>query len=332
VLVTGETGTGKELVARAIHTLSRRRDAPFVAVNCAALVEGLLESELFGHVRGAFTGAVRDRAGAFEAAHGGTLFLDEIGDVGPGFQQRLLRVLQEGELTRVGATQATRVDVRVVAATHHDLRSRVAEGTFRQDLYYRLAVFPVAVPPLRARAEDVPLLVEHFLDRHREGRGMPLGALGALGRGGRAPARHGATLGEFAVGCSPLATRLLQRYAWPGNVRELSAAVASALIRSGGGRIETQHLPPEIRDAGASSRYQAATSADAERAAILDALRETGGALALAAQRLGMGRTTLWRKMKAYDIHTPAQPDLPNGVESDVGRPARQNGASPTAK
>jgi len=298
VLVTGETGTGKELVAHALHAASTRRGRPFVVVNCAGLAEGVLESELFGHVRGAFTGALRDRAGAFEAAHGGTLFLDEIGDIGPGFQQRLLRVLQEREVTRVGATRAEPVDVRVVAATHRDLRARVASGEFREDLYYRLNVFPLVVPPLRERAEDVPLLVEHFLTQQAARRDGP--------RRGRAD--RAATLGTFAAGCSPLAMRLLQRHPWPGNVRELSAAVASALIRSGGARIEAQHLPPEIREAPAGPRYHAATPAPDERATILDALAQTGYTLGLTAQRLGMGRTTLWRKMKAYGIRLPDPP------------------------
>ena len=296
VLVTGETGTGKELVARALHTLSPRRAAPFVVVNCAGLADGVLESELFGHVRGAFTGAVRDRTGAFEAAHGGTLFLDEIGEIGAGFQQRLLRALQEREVTRVGATHATRVDVRVIAATHRDLRARVAAGEFREDLYYRLNVFPVVVPPLRDRVEDVPLLVEHFLAQHRaaapNGVGPDMDAMPALG--------------AFATGCSPLAMRLLQRHPWPGNVRELSAAVASALIRAGGGRIEAHQLPPEIRTAPGGQRYHAAGE-DGERSAILEALERTNGALAQAAQRLGMGRTTLWRKMKAYGIAVGAE-------------------------
>jgi two-component system, NtrC family, response regulator AtoC len=282
VLVTGETGTGKELVARAVHHCSGRRGGPFLAVNCASLAEGLLETELFGHLRGAFTGAVADKPGLFEAAGGGTLFLDEIGDVSLGLQQRLLRVLQEREVRRVGAVRATPVDVRVVAATRRDLRREVAEGRFREDLFYRLNVFPISLPPLRERAADVPLLVES--------------ALAAM-RGARP-----------RLACSPLAMRTLRAYPWPGNVRELMAALESAAIRADGDRIEAQHLPEEVRAAlerGAAAegeRYRAHDAAGDERAAIVAALDEAGGSRARAAEILGMGRTTLWRKMRLYGI------------------------------
>ncbi|CAN5691321.1 sigma-54-dependent response regulator transcription factor ZraR [soil metagenome] len=282
VLITGETGTGKELVARAVHEASRRRAAPFVAVNCAALAEGLLESELFGHVRGAFTGALRDRTGLFQTATGGTILLDEIGDIAPAMQQRLLRVLQERELTPVGGDRVVNVDVRVVAATNRDLRQEVTAGRFREDLYYRLRVFPIEVPPLRARGTDIPLLVRHFF------------------------ARSGGSDDDGGSSCSPFAMRLLQSYAWPGNVRELFAVLESASIRAAGSRIEAQHLPPEIRlgsaDAAApSQRYSAGTTADEERA-IRAALDEANGSRVRAAELLGMGRTTLWRKMKEYGI------------------------------
>ena len=282
VLIVGETGTGKELVARAVHALSRRKAEPFLAVNCAALAEGLLESELFGHVRGAFTGATRDRSGVFEAASGGTLFLDEIGATSPALQARLLRALQEREVTRVGATAPTPVDVRVIAATNRDPRDLVKEGSFREDLLYRLNVFPVPVPALRERASDIPLLVEH--------------ALGMLRR--RLPDAKG-------LSCSPFAMRLLRAYSWPGNVRQLLAVLEHAAISSGGGRIEAQHLQDDVRAAGDSSgpvRYRAAGPEESERAAIEAALAHSGGALSRAAELLGMGRTTLWRKIRSYGI------------------------------
>lgn len=280
VLVTGETGTGKELVARAIHDQSDRADGSFVAVNCAALAEGLLESELFGHRKGAFTGAVRDRAGLFEAAAGGTILLDEIGDVSPGVQHRLLRVLQERELTPVGAVRPVQVDVRVVAATNRDLRFEMEAGRFRDDLYYRLNVVRIELPPLRARVEDIPLITEAF-----------------YARVGRRP--H--------AGCSPLAMRLMQAYAWPGNVRELLAVLESAHIKAGERRIEAQHLPADVRDSRGDAgergeRYKRDAPAQDERAAIATALAETGGARNAAADRLGMSRTTLWRKIREYGL------------------------------
>ncbi len=314
VLVTGETGTGKELVARAIHDLSRRASRPFIPVNCAALAEGVLESELFGHVKGAFTGAVADRRGLFAAADGGTLLLDEVGDMSLRLQQRLLRVLQEGEVTPVGAVRPVSVDARVIAATNRDLRAEVDAGRFREDLFYRLNVFRINVPPLRERPGDVPLLIEAGLERVR----------------GRLPE-------DSRLSCSPFAVRLLRAYPWPGNVRELMAVVESAVIRAGGGRVEAQHLPPEIRQrdggsgraAGAAGaerrgwtggagpdggpggtgpgsdpedRYAAAVPAEQEAAAIRAALEETGGARSRAAELLGMSRTTLWRKMKEYGL------------------------------
>ena len=280
VLVTGETGTGKELVARAIHEQSDRSDGPFIAVNCAALAEGLLESELFGHRKGAFTGAVRDRTGLFEAASGGTILLDEIGDVSPWMQHRLLRVLQEREITQVGAVTPLRVDVRVVAATNKDLKVEMEAGRFRDDLYYRLNVVRIELPPLRARREDIPLISETFYERV-----------------GRRPHE----------GCSPLAMRLMQAYSWPGNVRELLAALDSAHIRAGSRRIEAQYLPADVRgvDEGgglSGERYRREIPAHDERAAIETALAETGGVRAAAADRLGMSRTTLWRKMKEHGI------------------------------
>ncbi len=288
VLITGETGTGKELVARAVHRLSERSGRPFIPVNCASLAEGVLESELFGHVRGAFTGAVRDKTGLFAAADGGTIFLDEIGDMGLQLQQRLLRVLQEREVTPVGAVRASPVNVRVVAATNRDLRAETAAGRFREDLFYRLNVFHVHLPPLRERRGDVPLLIEAALRRLRD----------------RSPdARQ--------LACSPFAIRLLRAYDWPGNVRELFSVMESAAIRAGG-RIEAQHLPEPVRAArgsgglpegeGDPERYQGPDTEAEERQAIFAALQEAGGVRARAADLLGMSRTTLWRKLKQYGI------------------------------
>jgi two-component system response regulator HydG len=281
VLITGETGVGKELVAKAVHTLSPRRAKPFLVVNCAALAEGVLESELFGHVRGAFTGALRDRAGVFEAASGGTLFLDEIGATTLALQSRLLRALQEREVTRVGSTSVVKTDVRVVAATNRPLETLVAEGKMREDLYYRLAVFPLVVPPLRERPSDIPLLVDYWLGRLRE------------------------TLPNAqALSCSAFALRLLRKYDWPGNVRQLFAALESAAISAGGARIEAQHLPEAVRGAELAStpRYRSSGPAENERQAIEDAIAHADGSLTRAAELLGMGRTTLWRKLRAYGI------------------------------
>ena len=282
VLITGETGTGKELVARAVHRASRRHHAPFVAVNCGALAEGVLESELFGHARGAFTGATRDRAGLFEAADGGTIFLDEVGEMSLATQQRLLRVLQEREVTRVGDTRPTPVDVRVVAATHRDLRALGAQGRFRDDLYYRLAVFPIDIPPLRDRIDDIPLLVQEALRR--------------------LTSRHAAAR---VTECSPFAMRVMRRYSWPGNVRELLSALEHGAIQSGGERIDAQHLPDSVREAvgdRGDPRYRAPHESADERAAIVAALEHSGGVVGRAAQLLGMGRTTLWRKMRTLGI------------------------------
>jgi two-component system response regulator HydG len=283
VLVTGETGTGKELVARAIHTLSSRSSRPFVAVNCASLADGVLESELFGHVRGAFTGAVRDKKGLFSAAEGGSLLLDEIGDMSLRLQQRLLRVLQEREVLPVGATRPASVDVRVIASTHRALQEETRAGRFRKDLFYRLNVFLIHLPPLRERGVDIPLLVQVVLERLR-------------GRfGGSAPRR-----------VSTSAMRILRGYAWPGNVRELFSALESAAIRAGGGPIETEHLPQEIRSPGGdgtstAGRYER-QPAEEERETIRTALEECGGVRRQAAKMLGMSRTTLWRKMREYGL------------------------------
>lgn len=293
VLIRGATGTGKELIARAIHEESKRRGGPFVAVNCSALSEGVLESELFGHARGAFTGAIGDRKGLFEAANGGTIFLDEIGDVSGPLQAKLLRVLQEREVTPVGTARPVAIDVRIIAATHQDLEARVEGGQFRPDLYFRLKVFQIRVPDLRDRPDDIPMLAATALARWNDQIGDASRRVTAL---------------------SDETVDVLLAYDWPGNVRELIAAIEHACIVCDGNRILPCHLPDDVRDpepesdppvdsrpADGSRRYQA-PHRDAERAAIVRAIEEADGNRTRAAALLGMGRTTLWQKLKAYDL------------------------------
>jgi PAS domain S-box-containing protein len=295
VLIEGESGTGKELVARAIHFHSARAKRPFVQVNCGALVETLLESELFGHVRGAFTGAVRDKVGRFEAAEGGTVFLDEIGDVSPAVQVKLLRVIQERQFERVGENKSRTADVRIIAATNRRLKPLMEQGAFREDLYYRLRVVPVALPPLRERREDIPLLVSAFVERFAEKTGKPIRAVS-----------------------SPAMARLMD-YRWPGNVRELENAIEHAFVRCSGTEIRADDLPVEVRE-GAEDRAptpaaqpaepseptpgvrQLRPGKDDQREIIEAALEATGGSRAEAARRLGVGRTTLWRRMKELGL------------------------------
>ncbi|MBI2528335.1 MAG: sigma-54-dependent Fis family transcriptional regulator [Candidatus Rokubacteria bacterium] len=282
VLVLGETGTGKELVAHAIHYGGRRADRPFVKVSCAALPEGLLESELFGHERGAFTGAQDRRKGRFELAHGGTLFLDEVGDMSPPTQAKLLRVLQEQEFERVGGGETLRVDVRVIAATNRDLEGLVAEGAFRDDLFYRLNVVPLPVPPLRDRAEDIPVLLAHFLRVFAE--------------------RWGKSVPEVTSD----ALALLCRYAWPGNVRELQHVTESMLVFSKGGPITAPDLPAAVRGdertAEAGERAPSATLRELERQAIARTLLATGGNRRKTAEILGIGLKTLYRKIQEFAL------------------------------
>ncbi len=276
VLIEGESGTGKELVARAIHATSPRAARPFVAVDCGAIAEGVLESELFGHARGAFTGAQATRRGLFEEADHGTLFLDEIGDVGPNLQARLLRALQEGTIRRVGTNEPIAVDVRVVAASNRDLSQAVKEGRFREDLFYRLNVVTLRLPPLRERREDIALLAEHFAAKH-----------------GRA---EGATL-------SPAARDLLVAYDWPGNVRELENVVARALALNPSGVILPDDLPEHVRAAQRAPPAQGGGAATAERPTLdelerryaAQVLQETGGNKTRAAEILGIDRKTLYR-------------------------------------
>ena len=280
VLILGESGTGKELIARALHEKSPRRNGAFVAINCGALPEGLLESELFGHVRGAFTGAERNKRGLFEEANGGTLFLDEISETTPGLQVKLLRALQEGEIRRVGDNHPFKVSGRLLAATNKDLTKLVAEGKFREDLYYRLKVFPIELPALRERPEDILPLAEHFLRKAKK------------------------KLGGKAVKFSPAAADALRRYRWPGNVRELEHVIERVLIMASGASIATGDLPPEMLPASAASSKSGSkdTLDDAEKRHILQAIDDCGGNQVTAAKRLGVARNTLWRKLKAYGI------------------------------
>jgi DNA-binding NtrC family response regulator len=281
LLIQGESGTGKEVIAKAVHHASARAARPFVAVNCGAVPETLLESELFGYVRGAFTGATLNKLGLFEEAAGGTLFLDEIAEMPAALQVKLLRALQSGEIRRLGATQSATIDVRVIAATHGDLAALISQGTFREDLFYRLNVIQLVLPPLRDRREDIPALAEHFLAR----------ASGKLGR----PLR-----------LAPATLERLLRYPWPGNVRELENAIERAAILARGEVIEPDDLPPHV-SAGLQLGPSPAlprqiTLAEAERALILQTLERFGGNHTSAAEALGIGRTTLWRKLKEYGL------------------------------
>ena len=271
VMVLGESGTGKELVARAIHDQGARSDRSFVSVNCGALPDGLLESELFGHVKGAFTGSVRDRKGRFELADGGTIFLDEVADLSVAMQVKLLRVLQEGTFERVGGEKTVTVDVRVVSATNKNLEEEVAAGRFREDLFYRLCVVPIVVPPLRERIEDVPLLVEHFLSRE------------SVSSSGRQVAVSGEVMS------------LLMAYRWPGNVRELQNALQFAWIKCKGAEIEPAHLPANLRHVVEIGQVVGKRSKKLTATAVAEALAQTDGNKSEAAKHLGVSRATLYR-------------------------------------
>lgn len=300
VLLIGETGTGKELVAHAIHEQSRRRRHPFIAVNCAAFPESLVESELFGHERGAFTGAFERKAGKFELADRGTLFLDEIGELPAGVQAKLLRILQEREVTRIGGTKPIAINVRLVAATNRDLQEALRSGSFRHDLFYRLSVFPVTLPPLRERADDIPLLARYFVQRFAERQGRPRPQI------------------------TPAAMRVLQEYSWPGNVRELQNVLERAVILARFGQVTPAELaldevvahvqPPPMeeataRPAPASEPVNRVVSfCEAERRAIRKALETTGWRISGsggAAELLGLKPTTLHAKMKRLGVHRP---------------------------
>jgi DNA-binding NtrC family response regulator len=285
VLLQGESGTGKELIAKAIHEHSHRREQPFITIDCETVPESLLESELFGYVKGAFTGAVTNKKGLFEEAHGGTLFLDEIGDITPVFQGKLLRVLQTGEIRPVGSTKRVGVDVRIIAATNKDLKKMVVERQFRDDLYYRLAVVPLLLPPLRERREDIPLLVEHFLKQSYERNRQPRKTL------------------------APAALRLLIEAPWPGNVRELQHAIERAVVLSPGSEILPESLTmaspesttPLIPTPQELNRARMVLE-NAEREKLRAALERAGYNRSHAAKLLGMSRSTLYEKLKRYHL------------------------------
>ena len=280
VLISGESGTGKEVLARAIHQASARRNAQFLAVNCAALPEALLESELFGHVKGAFTGAVSNRRGLFEEANGGTFLLDEIGEASPGIQVKMLRVLEEREIRRVGDNKYISVDVRLIAATNRDLAREVREGRFREDLLYRINVIPLEIPPLRKRREDIPLLVNHFLKR------MSL------------------KLKKSIEGVCPNAMALLKGYSFPGNVRELENMLERASILCKGNLLEQTDIAlamPSVEGVEEASILPRSLE-EIERNAIQESLEHCAGNVARAARELKIGRATMWRKMQRYDL------------------------------
>ena len=288
VLILGESGTGKELVARAIHALGPWRDQPFVPVDCGAFPATLIESELFGHVKGAFTGASQPRQGLLAAAGKGTIFLDEIGELPLELQSRLLRTLQEHEIRPLGSNERVHLEARMLAATNQDLEAAIRRGAFRQDLYYRLNVVPIRIPPLRDRKEDIPALVEHFLGRCANGQATPRVPDEVMGR--------------------------LMAYSWPGNVRELENCIQRAVSLGSGPFVQIQDLPSSLLyhlGATASTRQELSTLETMERQAICQALKATGGDRVRAAQVLGIGKTTIYRKLKEYGLEdfTSPQPD-----------------------
>ena len=282
VLIHGESGTGKELVAHAIHYNSPRAGKAFIRVNCAALPESVLESELFGHERGAFTGAVAQRKGRFELAHGGSVFLDEVGDFSPATQIKLLRVLQEREFERVGGAHTIKVDVRMIAATNRNLEDLIADARFRQDLYYRLNVFPIYIPPLRERRTDIPLLADHFVEK------------------------YAAANGRHIRGIAPTAMDMLMHYNWPGNVRELENCIERAVLVSTDDMIHAHHLPPSVHTVRGPDAWRAeglrAALDNLEREMLLDALRDAGGNRAKAARALGISERLMGLRVARHHI------------------------------
>ncbi len=281
VIIYGESGTGKELVARAIHQLGRRREGPFVQLNCAALNEALLESELFGHTKGAFTGAYRHRLGRFEAAHGGDIFLDEIGDIPLSIQVKLLRVLELKQFERVGDHRPISVDVRIITATNKNLEQLIAQKRFREDLFFRINVIPIHLPPLWERLEDIPLLVNTFISRLRS------------------------RTRKKITGLSPSAMERFMTYHWPGNVRELKSALEYAFVIAERGLIEPEQLPPQITKRGDMTEGEPLSPRrgdPAEKIALVEALRQSNGNQSQAARILGINRVTVWNRMKKYGI------------------------------
>jgi transcriptional regulator with PAS, ATPase and Fis domain len=295
VLLTGESGTGKELAAGAVHSLSHRRAHPFVGVNCSAIPESLLESELFGHVKGAFTGATRDKVGLFQAAEGGTLFLDEVGDMSPVLQVKVLRALQEREIRRVGDDQVIKINVRLVTATNRNMAELIEKGMLREDFYYRIRVFEIQLPPLRERREDIALMVSHFI--------------GVLSK------ETGKRIRDIAPG----ALKLLMDYSWPGNVRELKNSLEHAFVTAQGDLLTADDLPLEIRAATPAAGPAPSVSGDPhERARIMEALQKASGKKGDAAKRLGISRVTLWHRMRILGIDSSV-PNL-----SHKGTPPRR--------
>lgn len=293
VFIQGESGTGKELIARAIHYNSEQADQPFVTVNCSALTETLLESELFGHAKGAFTGAVRDRRGRFEEAHGGSIFLDEIGELSPSIQVKLLRVLQEREVERVGESRPRKIDIRVIVATHRDLKALLTQGSFRQDLYFRLKVFPIQLPSLRERRDDLSLLVSHFIAQQNKATGKKISSV------------------------EPQAMRLIMDYEWPGNVRELENAIEHAFVLASDNMIRVRDLPEEIaafakRETLAAGEQEPSIRKKSPLQVDKGQLEELLGACAWnkaeVARQLGVSRTAVWKYMKRWDI--PLKPEV----------------------
>ncbi|MEI8183006.1 MAG: sigma 54-interacting transcriptional regulator [Desulfomonile sp.] len=283
VLIQGESGTGKELIARALHFCGPRKDKSFVAINCSALPEGVFETELFGHVKGAFTGAIRNRTGKLELASGGTLFLDEIAEISPAIQVKLLRVLEEMEFQRIGENRSIKVDVRLITATNKDLYKKVLEGAFREDLYYRLSVFPLHLPPLRERIEDIPFLVAHFINKFN------------------------IQMGKNIQGIADRVLEIFETCPWPGNVRELANAIEHAFVHAKGILIHPSNLPHHILNAAPEIPERKSPKTQekldlVERELIVKELEAANWKKSVAAGRLGISRVTLWRKMKKYGI------------------------------